>query len=159
MANSELDFNPPLEVARELILEYSLQLGVDLNFQKFETEMAEFPGKYAAPSGCLVVASVEGQPAGCGAFRPLEAGCCEMKRLYVRSAFRGHSLGRRIASALLDKARQAGYRTMRLDTLATMQAAAALYRSLGFQPIPAYYENHMAGTLFLEADLTARASL
>lgn len=153
-----LDFAPPVPLVRALMREYGEQLGVDLCFQNFESELAGLPGSYAAPAGCLVVAFVDDKPAGCGTFRPLAGGFCEMKRLYTREAFRGYGVGRQIAQALLEKAREAGYQAMRLDTLASLLPAVALYRSLGFREIASYNGNPLPDCVFLEAPLRLAAS-
>jgi ribosomal protein S18 acetylase RimI-like enzyme len=152
-----------LDAVRGLIWEYAQGLGVDLCFQDFEGEVARLPGAYAAPGGGLLVVRVDGQWAGCGAFRPLAQGhdgarACEMKRLYVRDAFRGLHLGRRLAQALMAGAAGAGYEAMLLDTLAPMRAARALYASLGFVAVPPYYLNPLADTLYLKADLRGLAA-
>lgn len=146
-----------LDEVRVIFREYAAGLGVDLCFQNFETELAGLPGDYAAPRGALLVARVDGELAGCCALRPLDAGdypnAAEMKRLYVRKAFRGFGLGRRLAEATLDAARQAGYDCVLLDTLDDMEAARALYEDLGFEDIPPYYHNPIPGAHYLKADL------
>lgn len=143
--------------ARTIFREYAAQLGVDLCFQGFEEELAALPGEYAEPHGALLLATVDGALAGCGAFRPLPdvdyPNACEMKRLYVRPAFRRFGLGRLIAQALMDRALQAGYSTMLLDTLDDMEAARGLYATLGFTEVPPYYFNPIAGAHYLKADL------
>lgn len=146
-----------LDATRALFLEYAQQLGIDLCFQNFEAELAELPGDYAAPQGTLLLAFVDGQLAGCGAFRPAPdvdyANACEMKRLYVRSAFRRYGLGRQLAQTLIDRATQAGYSAMLLDTLDDMEAARGLYESLGFIEVPPYYFNPIPGAHYLKVDL------
>ena len=146
-----------LEPVRNIFREYAQGLGVDLCFQDFETEVATLPGEYAAPRGALLLASVDGQLAGCCALRPMDAAdypnAAEMKRLYVRQGFRGLGLGRRLAEAALDAARQAGYTSVLLDTLDEMEAARALYEDLGFEEIPPYYHNPIAGAHYLKADV------
>jgi ribosomal protein S18 acetylase RimI-like enzyme len=142
---------------RALFLEYQDWLGVDLCFQGFEAELADLPGNYAPPAGGLWLARVEGALAGCVGFRPHAGGACEMKRLWVRPGFRGLGLGRRLAETSIAAARRAGYRTMCLDTLGFMDEARALYESLGFREIPAYYDNPLADVRYLELDLSEAA--
>lgn len=146
-----------LEAAREIFREYARGLGVDLDFQDFESELASLPGDYAEPRGVLRLAYVDGALAGCCALRPLDnvdyPNASEMKRLYVRKAFRGFGLGRQLVETMLDAARQAGYDCVLLDTLDDMEAARALYEELGFSEIPPYYHNPIAGAHYLKATL------
>jgi ribosomal protein S18 acetylase RimI-like enzyme len=146
-----------LEATREIFREYAQGLGVDLCFQNFEQELAQLPGDYAPPQGALLLAFVDDELAGCAALRPLAdvdyANACEMKRLYVRRAFRRFGLGRILAQALMDRATEAGYSAMLLDTLDDMEAARGLYESLGFETIPPYYFNPIPGAHYLKADL------
>jgi GNAT superfamily N-acetyltransferase len=151
-----------LAATREIFREYADSLGIDLCFQGFEAELAALPGDYAAPQGALLLGLVDGQVAGCGALRPLResdyANACEMKRLYVRRAFRRFGLGRALAEALMDRAREAGHSVMLLDTLDEMESARELYASLGFAEVPPYYFNPIAGAHYLKADLDAPSS-
>lgn len=146
-----------IDAAREIFLDYARSLSVDLCFQNFEAELATLPGDYAPPEGRLLLAWVDHELAGCGALRGLAdtdyANACEMKRLYVRPGFRGFGLGRMLAQSLLDEARSAGYSVMLLDTLDEMEAARELYASLGFDEIPPYYFNPIAGAHYLKAEL------
>ena len=146
-----------LDAVRAIFQEYADSLGVDLCFQAFDSELADLPGEYAEPRGALMLAHVDGALAGCCALRPLDSvdypNACEMKRLYVRKAFRGFGLGRQLAEAALDAARKAGYASVLLDTLDDMESARALYEELGFEEIPPYYHNPIAGAHYLKADL------
>lgn len=146
-----------LEAARAIFREYAEGLGIDLDFQGFEDELAALPGDYAAPRGTLLLAVVDGEIAGCCALRPLDSAdypdASEMKRLYVRRAFRGFGLGRQLVEATLDAARQSGYHCVLLDTLDDMEAARALYEDFGFTEIPPYYHSPLAGAHYLRAIL------
>jgi putative acetyltransferase len=139
--------------ARTLFEEYASSLDHDLSFQGFQDELVTLPGKYARPDGRLLLASWDGALAGCVALRPLESGTCELKRLYVRPAFRAHKIGRMLAERIIREAREAGYSRMRLDTLPSMTSAITLYQRLGFRPIESYRENPVAGAVFLELQL------
>lgn len=143
-------------VAR-LFRAYAASLPVDLAYQGFEAELAGLPGKYAPPSGALLLArDGHGEALGCVALRPLDAdGAAEMKRLYVAPKGRGHGLGRRLVEAIAAEARRLGYREIRLDTLPTMTDAIALYGRCGFEPMTPYYETPIAGTRFMRRPLVS----
>ena len=146
-----------LAITREIFTEYAQQLGIDLCFQNFASELADLPGEYSAPAGALLLALVDGEVAGCCGLRALDAvvypNAAEMKRLYVRKAFRRFGLGRQLAEAMLDAARVAGYHSVLLDTLDDMESARALYAELGFTEIPPYYHNPLPGAHYLKVDL------
>lgn len=143
-----------LEATRDIFREYAAQLGVDLGFQNFAAELADLPGEYLAPQGLLLLATVDGAIAGCCALRPLHGvdycDACEMKRLYISPRFRRLGLGRQLTEAIVDAARVAGYHHLLLDTLNDMESARALYADLGFEAIPPYYHNPIAGAHYLK---------
>jgi putative acetyltransferase len=147
-----------LEAARDIFREYAQSLGEALDIDEFDREMCAFPGDYAQPQGRLLLAIIDGAVAGCVALRPLVdvdyPNACEMRRLYVRRAFRRFGLGRALAGALIDAAREHGYFAMLLDALDEMEAARELYASLGFVEIPPYYYNPRPGAHHLKVDLT-----
>ncbi len=140
--------------AKALFRAYAESLDFSLCFQDFDAEMAAFPGKYAPPQGCLLLAKVDGAPAGAVGMWPLAENVCEMKRLYVDPRFRGHRLGRKLCDALIAAAADRGYAAMRLDTIpGQMDDAIALYRELGFVDIPPYTYNPIEGAIYLERPL------
>jgi GNAT superfamily N-acetyltransferase len=139
-----------IECARTLFQEYAGVIGFDLSFQGFNEELAQLPGAYAPPLGRLLIAWADDMPAGCVALRPTSDTICEMKRLFVRPAFRARGIGKELVNAIIREAGQIGYITMQLDTLNTMTAATKLYESVGFVPRTPYYETPLAETLFME---------
>ncbi len=142
------------DAARALFEEYAAQLNIDLCFQGFAAELGQLAQIYGPPSGCLLLAgSGERGAVGCGAVRRFSADSCEMKRLYVRPEARGAKLGLLIARSLIARARALGYAQMLLDTLVEMTPARALYRSLGFREVAAYYNNPLSDVVYMELDL------
>lgn len=142
-----------LVAVRELFKEYADWVGVDLSFQGFEEELAGLPGDYVAPAGTLLLGVVGGAAAGCIAVRQWRGTDCEMKRLFVRAAFRGSGCGVFLAERAIEWARAAGYERMVLDTLPSMASAQRLYERLGFRDIPAYRFNPIAGTRYMARSL------
>lgn len=143
-----------LPIIRAMFQEYADSLGLDLAFQNFSQELADLPGNYSPPSGCILLATVDGRPAGCVALRPQGDGVCEMKRLYVRSQHRGLGLGRKLAVQVIQEARNLGYVRIRLDTIPSkMGSAVSLYGDLGFETTPPYCENPFPDARFMELDL------
>ena len=139
-----------LDEIRKLFYEYADSLGVSLDFQHFDEELAGLPGDYNPPTGRLLMALVDGHAAGCVALRKLEENICEMKRLYVRPSYQGRNIGRRLAESVIKEAKEIGYRKMRLDTLPSMRAAQALYATLGFSETEPYRHNPVDGAVFME---------
>lgn len=148
-----IDGETRIDEVKTLFAEYAASLGIDLGYQNFGDEFAGLPGKYARPNGRLYLALVDGAPAGCVAMRRLDEARAEMKRLYVRSDFRGAKVGLALTERIIADARQIGYRALVLDTLSTMQRAQALYRSLGFIEIEPYYDSPIPGTTYLSLSL------
>jgi putative acetyltransferase len=147
-----------LSQARNLFREYATMPGVAPCIEDFEKEVTSLPGAYAPPDGRLLLAIQEtpGNPEeafGCAALRRLEQDACEMKRLYVRPAFRGGRAGHGLVKELIAEAQSIGYRRMLLDTLPSMNAVHQLYRTLGFREIPSYQKNPIPGALFFELAL------
>lgn len=143
-----------IAAVRELFIEYAQSLGFSLCFESFDQEVASLPGDYAPPHGRLVLATDNGQPAGCVALHKLGPEICEMKRLYVRPQFRGKGLGRDLAEKIITEARQLGYKKLRLDTVEpVMKTAVAMYRRLAFREIPPYWQNPIEGVLYMELEL------
>ena len=142
-----------IALSRKLFEEYAAWLGIDLSFQDFAAELAALPGHYTPPRGRLLLALDKGKALACVALRPLRGGVCEMKRLFVRPAFRGQGLGRRLAEQIIEEARGIGYARMRLDTLPSMPTAIRLYGALGFVRCPAYYKTPLPETILMELQL------
>lgn len=149
-AQTEADFS----IARGLFEEYAAQLGVDLCFQGFSAELRALDTMYAPPSGALLLAWIEDAAVGCAGVRKLSTAVCEMKRLYVREGARGAGIGRRLAVGLVGQARELGYQRMVLDTLEGMGTARGLYASLGFRECAPYYQNPLAGVVYMGLDLS-----
>jgi len=142
------------DTVRMLFEAYERALGFSLDFQRFDQELELLPGRYAAPGGCILLAyRDDGEPTGCVALRPLEAGICEMKRLFVLPDAQGQGIGRDLAIAIIERARELGYKKMRLDTVASLIAANTLYATLGFHSIAAYCHNPLPGARFFELEL------
>lgn len=150
---SPAENNEDTKTFRTLLEEYADSLDVDLGFQNFEEELANLPGRYAQPDGCILLARYNGEIAGCAALRKLSGDICEGKRLYVKPRFRGLDIGRKLVEALIAEARKIGYSRMRGDTLASMKTAQALYASLGFKQIEPYCYNPTEGAVFIELKL------
>jgi putative acetyltransferase len=146
-----------MEIVRRLFEEYAAELGVDLGFQGFAEEVATLPGAYAPPRGVLLLAWSADAPAGCAGVRPLSPDACELKRLFVRPAYRGRGLARQLSMAALGEARARNYERIRLDTLPGMVEAQRLYRDLGFQEIAPYRPNPVPGAVFMELALAPSA--
>lgn len=144
-----------LAAVAALFRDYAASLAVDLAYQDFAAELASLPGKYSLPAGRLFLArGADGNPLGCVALRPMQdPGRCEMKRLYVAPTGRGIGLGRRLAEAAVEAAREIGYAEIWLDTLLSMRAAQDLYERMGFRDVEPYYDTPVAGTRFMRMGL------
>ena len=150
MAVIEAVTGPELAIAAQLFREYQEELDVDLCFQGFEEELATLPGRYAPPRGSILLARVDAEVVGCVAVRPIADGICEMKRLFVRPPFRGRSIGRELAEAIIARSKSLGYGRMRLDTLVRLERANELYARLGFVRTDPYYDNPLDGVVYWE---------
>jgi putative acetyltransferase len=142
-----------LEEVRNIFIEYSEFLKVDLCFQDFENELQTLHEVYSPPKGCIILAKEEDKVIGCIALKPIEEGVCEMKRLYVRPIGRGKLLGKRLVEELIIFAKESGYKTMKLDTLTTLTYAVELYRSMGFIETKPYVYNPLNEVLYFELTL------
>ncbi len=142
-----------IDTVRLLFLEYAQSLNFDLCFQRFDEELAELPGDYAPPEGRLLLAICDDKVAGCAALRKVSVGVCEMKRMWVRPAFRGKKIGRKLAEEIINEARKVGYQIMKLDTVDTMAAAITMYESMGFIETSAYRHNPIEGAKYMELKL------
>ena len=142
-----------VQAARDLFVQYADSLGFDLEFQGFSRELAELPGDYEPPAGCILLAAIAHGYAGCVALRPLENKICEMKRLFVMPTYQGRGIGKALARAVIAEARTKGYQKMRLDTVESMHAAKGLYLSLGFKTIEAYCYNPLDNPSYMELEL------
>ncbi len=150
----DAQFPEQAEIVSKLFRDYVDDLGVDLEYQGVSAELESLPGEYGEPDGALLLAEEDGDYVGCVALRRLEAGVCEMKRLYVAPAGRGKGLGLKLAEAIIVRACELGYEKMRLDTLATMTEARELYKTLGFKSIEPYCYNPLPGAEFYELELS-----
>ena len=142
-----------LAAVRDLFAEYAAGVAEPVCFAGFERELAGLPGDYAPPAGRLLLALDGDHAAGCVGLRPLDASSAEIKRLYLRAAYRGTGLGRRLAEAVIDAARATGYTRVMLDTLPKMQEALALYRSIGFVDTAPYLAEPTPGARCFELRL------
>ena len=146
----EIEREKDLNEVKSLFSDYASDLGISLDFQDFDQELANLPGDYSPPDGSLLMVLWEGEVAGCVALRKFANGICEMKRLYTKPQFRGLGIGRALCEAIIVRARRIGYERMRLDTLPSMETARALYASLGFTEIEPYRYNPIKGAHFME---------
>ncbi|MBN2016828.1 MAG: GNAT family N-acetyltransferase [Candidatus Cloacimonetes bacterium] len=138
---------------RELFAEYEQSLGFPLDFQNFDKELENLPGEYTPPEGCIFLCKVIEDIAGCIALRKLEPGICELKRMYVRKGYRGKGMGKQLADKIIERAKEIGYRIMRLDTLRSMTTPIKIYEELGFREIKAYRYNPFKNAVYMEKEL------
>ncbi len=142
-----------IKKVRNLFIEYAKYLAIDLDFQNFKEELNTLPGNYAPPEGCILLAYSKGKIAGCVALRKFQDDICEMKRLYVRPKYRGEDIGKALSEEIIHKAKEIGYKYMRLDTLPFMKEAIMLYSNLGFKEITSYRYNPFDGAKFFQLKL------
>ena len=142
-----------LDDVKKLFLEYAETLPIDLDFQNFEDELADLPGKYTPPTGDIILAFVDNSPVGIVALRKIENNICEMKRLYVKKNYQGLGIGKKLAKKIITEAKDKGYNYMRLDTLSSLKKALNLYKSLGFYEIDSYIYNPMDNAIYMEREL------
>ena len=142
-----------LDQVRKIFIEYAEFLGVDLCFQDFEDELQTLHKVYSSPRGCIILAKLNGEVLGCIALKPIGDNICEMKRLYVRPSARGKGLGKQLVEELIYFARNAGYKAMKLDTIASLKEAIKLYRSKGFVKTDPYVYNPLSDVLYFELSL------
>lgn len=150
----KINGNEMMDEVKAIFLEYAASLDIDLCFQNFQQELDTLPGKYSPPEGAIILAKSGDKAAGCVALRKIDGDICEMKRLFVRDAYKKMGIGRRLVSLVLDEARELGYRYIRLDTLSTMKKAIELYTKFGFYDIEPYIYNPIEGARYMELDLT-----
>ena len=144
--------NKDLKVVKQLFVEYVDSLGFNLDFQNFKEELTDLPGEYAPPKGSLLLAKYQGKTVGCAALREFADGICEMRRLYVKQEFRRLKIGRQLAEAIIQQAREIGYNSMRLDFIGP-RIAEQLYKSFGFKEIVPYEDIPIEGAVFMELKL------
>ena len=143
-----------LNIIRDLFRDYEKELNEDICFQSFEEELKDPLKKYGPPAGDLILAYWEDEIAGCIALTKMnEAGVCEMKRLYVKPAFRKNKIGKILIEELLSSAKDRSYDKMRLDTFEKLEAAVHLYKHFGFKNISAFYNNPLTGVVYMEKEL------
>lgn len=142
-----------LAEVKQLFLKYAQSLEINLDFQDFDNELKNLPGKYGLPDGILILTLVDGEAAGCIALRKISEDICEMKRLYVRKDYRGLGIGKQLITMIIEEALNHNYHYIRLDTLPTMKRALGLYTSLGFYDIEPYVYNPIIGARFMELNL------
>ena len=144
---------PLYEEYAAMLLETDPVFARSLAQQNYDEEILHLEEKYAPPKGQIYLVFVDGKLAGCVGMKPSDDSHAELKRLYVRPAFRGRNLGETLTRRIMDDARKAGYRYLRLDTLPGLKSALKLYRRLGFREIDPYYDCLVPGTIFMEIEL------
>lgn len=155
----KLAYNNSKEI-KELFFEYTEMLVKNnpsvakyLKLQNYNSEIEHLADKYGLPEGRLYIIKVENQVAGCIGLRKIDDENCEVKRLYVRPAFRGHKLAIKLIEKIIDDAKEIGYKSMLLDTLPFLKEAIHLYKKLGFYEISSYNNNPMDTLIYMKLDL------
>ncbi len=139
-----------LNDAINLFNEYANSLNISLAFQNFTEELTIIESMYGSPIGCLLLVYDNDEAIACAAYRKIEDGICELKRMYIKPSYRGMKIGKTLLEMLCARAFKNGYTKMRLDTLDTMMPAIGLYKKKGFYTIPAYYHNPNEGVVYME---------
>lgn len=149
-----------LKKVKTLLSEYFQWLNevhdLEIDRKAIEQELSTLPGGYAQPDGCLLIAYDDSEAAGCGALLAINKEVCEMKRMYVRPAFQGKGIGRKIVQRLIEEADNIGYKRIRICLNTFMYTAQALYRSLGFyetEPETEFLEDIRNQKICMELDL------
>lgn len=149
------------EEIKALFMEYTnMLIESDPNFSKYlelqnyNEELEHLTDKYGLPDGRLYIAKIDHQIAGCIGLKKIDAQNCEMKRLYVRTEFRGKKIAQRLIKTIISDAKIIGYQNMLLDTLPFLHGAIALYNKLGFYEIESYNNSPIDTTIYMKLDLS-----
>lgn len=141
-------------IAARLFEEYAAWLKIDLSFQKFDEELTVLKAMYAAPDGGIILCKTGNEFIGCVAIRKINNSTAELKRMFVHTAFQGKGIGKILLEKAIELADNAGYLSIRLDTLNYMLPAINLYKKYGFYEIPAYYHNPNETAVYFELQIT-----
>ena len=124
-----------------------------LKIQHYDDELEDLKAKYGEPRGRLFIVYFDEKPAACIALKPLDEERCELKRLYVRPAFRGNGIAGMLMQLILSEAKKIGYGYMYLDTLPFLKTAVNMYKHLGFYEIERYNNSPLDSTIYMRKEL------